>query len=241
MLHETRRSALSTARRSDYRFGGFTVTSGIPTLAHRDRSLYIGGMNALIKYENAAPTWTKKAARLGYTSAYTHFLTSKVLTTGSVLDVGAGTGTFALSWIEAGGSKELTLIDPSRAMLEQARSQFKLRGLRPKVVACDFEGFQSDTKFDAILASHVLEHLGDPLSAMRRFAQMLSAGGRLYLNVSKPHWCNWIIWLRYRHRWFRPETVCEMALAAGLGEVKVHDFRTGPPSRTSLGYIFSKP
>lgn len=198
-------------------------------------------MNASLKYENAAPTWSKKANRLGYTAAYANFLTGRVLATGSVLDVGTGTGTFALSWIDAGGSQELTLLDPSSAMLERAQSQFKERALSPKVVNCDFDGFRSNAEFDAILASHVLEHFDDPLRAMRRFADLLSSGGRLYLNASKPHWCNWLIWLRFRHRWYRPEIICEMAKEAGLIEVQVHSFRTGPPSRTSLGYIFSKP
>ncbi len=202
---------------------------------HEDR------MNTSIKYENAAPDWNKKVLRLGYNKAYSDFLAKAALDFGPVLDVGTGTGTFALSWIAAGGSANLTLLDPSKAMLEQARFHFAQIGLCPNVLNCGFEEFSSKAKYDAILASHVLEHFADPSKAMCQFAQKLFAGGRLYLIVSKPHWCNWIIWLRFRHRWFRPEIVCEMAQNAGLTELRVHSFLTGPPSRTSLGYIFSKP
>jgi ubiquinone/menaquinone biosynthesis C-methylase UbiE len=198
-------------------------------------------MNKSIRYENAASTWSKKVFRLGYTKAYSDFFAKSELACGPVLDVGTGTGAFALSWVEAGGSTELTLLDPSPAMLDQAGSHFAQRGLRPKVVNCGFADFPHDAKFDAILASHVLEHFADPSDAMRRFAQRLSSGGRLYLIISKPHWCNWMIWLRFRHRWFRPEVICEMAANAGLTELRLHKFLTGPPSRTSLGYIFSKP
>lgn len=198
-------------------------------------------MNASTRYESAAPTWSKKVFRLGYDAAYSDFLATSTLASGPVLDVGTGTGTFALSWIEAGGSSDLTLLDPSAAMLEQAGSQFALRGLCPKIVNCGFEEVPHGIKFNAILAAHVLEHFFDPSDAMCQLARKLTSGGRLYLIVSKPHWCNWLIWLRFRHRWFRPETVCEMAHTAGLTELQIHTFISGPPSRTSLGYIFSKP
>ena len=192
-------------------------------------------------YDTAAPTWSKKALRLGYTKAYSHFLAKAALASGSVLDVGTGTGTFALSWIEAGGSTDLTLLDPSAEMLALARSQFAKSGLNPKTVNCGLEDFLDDASFEAILAAHVLEHFSNPSDALRRFAQKLSSGGRLYLIISKPHWCNWMIWLRFRHRWYRPEVICEMARNVGLTELQIHSFPTGPPSRTSLGYIFSKP
>jgi demethylmenaquinone methyltransferase/2-methoxy-6-polyprenyl-1,4-benzoquinol methylase len=198
-------------------------------------------MNRSTTYETAAHNWSNKASRLGYVDAYADFLEQSVLASGSVLDVGAGTGTFSLSWIEAGGSKDLTLLDPSPAMLAQARAHFAQRHLSPKLVNSDFESFDSHETFDAILASHVLEHFKDPSHIMRRLNDHLAPGGRLYLNVSKPHWCNWLIWTRFRHRWFKPEAICEMAQNAGLTKLRIHKFRSGPPSRTSLGYIFFKP
>lgn len=222
-------------------FGSYTVKSGISTCARTSGTFYVAGMNTSIRYESAAPTWSKKAKRLGYTDAYAGFLAKSVRPSGPVLDVGTGTGTFALSWIEAGGSTDMSLLDPSAAMLERARAQFSQRGLRPRIINSGFEEFQTGAKFDAILASHVLEHFDDPSRVMRRFAHMLSSGGRLYLTVSKPHWCNWMIWLRFRHRWFRPEVIREIAQDAGLTQALLHQFLTGPPSRTSLGYIFSKP
>lgn len=194
-----------------------------------------------MRYQRAAPTWSEKAFRLEYPKAYSAFFKDNTLPSGPVLDVGTGTGTFTLSWIVAGGSTDLTLLDPSAAMLDQARSQLARHGLHSKFINCGFENFPHDVKFDAILASHVLEHFTDPFDKMCQFAQNLSSGGRLYLIVSKPHWCNWMIWLRFRHRWFRPEVVCEMAQNAGLTETLLHAFITGSPSRTSLGYIFSKP
>ncbi|GAA6207688.1 hypothetical protein NBRC116601_09810 [Cognatishimia sp. WU-CL00825] len=198
-------------------------------------------MRTLTVYEKVAPHWSKKALRLGYVGAYSDFLANSALGSGTVLDVGTGTGTFAFSWIDAGGSKDITLLDPSSAMLARAQEKFVHRGLNPQIVHSTFEDFPRHQKFDAILASHVLELFDAPSGVMQRFADQLSSGGHLYLTVSKPHWCNWMIWLRFRHRWFRPETICKMAQDVGLTKVRVHNFLTGPPSRTSHGYIFSKP
>ncbi len=198
-------------------------------------------MNTSSTYNIAAPTWAQKASRLGYTRAYAEFLTNRAQTTGAVLDVGTGTGTFATAWIDAGGSRNLTLLDPSKEMLAHAKTHLKKSGHSPAIVNATFEAFQNETTYDVILASHVLEHFNDPFSAMARFSKMLSSGGYIYLTVSKPHWCNWLIWLRFRHRWYHSIVISKMAESADLTVVHVHRFQSGPPSRTSIGYIFSKP
>ncbi|MBW4706600.1 class I SAM-dependent methyltransferase [Roseobacter sp. YSTF-M11] len=198
-------------------------------------------MTVIAKYEGAAPTWTRTVLRLGYASAYRAFFKANTCACGPVLDVGTGTGIFADSWIEAGGSADLTLLDPSAAMLRQARRHFERRGLFPTVLQCSLEDLADDISYNAILAAHVFEHLDEAHLAMGLLARKLRPGGRLYLVVSKPHWCNWLIWLRFRHRWFQPEAVCDIARHAGLRGVAVHDFDAGPPSRTSQGYVFEKP
>lgn len=198
-------------------------------------------MDLRSSYDKAAVTWRQKLVRLGYIKAYTGFLAHSALETGAVLDVGTGTGAFAVSWIEVGGSPDMTLLDPSSAMLDQASLQFRRLGLRPNVINSGLEDLPKDVQFDAILASHVLEHFADPMAAMGLLSQRLVSGGWLYLIVSKPHWCNWVIWVKFRHRWFQAETVQRMARNAGLTTKRLHVFRQGPPSRTSLGYIFLKP
>ncbi|MGH1444503.1 MAG: class I SAM-dependent methyltransferase [Cognatishimia sp.] len=198
-------------------------------------------MNTLTRYEHAAPTWSKKARRLGYTDAYIGFLKRSAITSGPVLDVGTGSGDFALSWVAAGGSTDLTLLDPSAAMLNHAAAQFAEAGYAPTLLKCGLDDLSCDAQYDAILASHVIEHFADPFEAMRGLALRLKPGGQLFMVVSKPHWCNWAIWLRFRHRWYSAETVCHFAERAGLDLIRTHAFRSGPPKRTSLGYIFQKP
>ncbi len=197
-------------------------------------------MDIIAKYDRTAPRWSAKIEQLGYPEAYANFLRQDLVQSGAVLDLGTGTGALARAWIDVGGSQTLTLLDVSAAMLKQAREGFRSVGISPGIIYSRFEDFRPPQKYDVILAAHFLEHCKDPTEAMGRIADLLRPKGRLCLVVSKPHWCNWLLWLRFRHRWFSPESICCMARTAGLSHVRTHRFSAGPPSRTSLGYIFAR-
>ncbi|RED18406.1 class I SAM-dependent methyltransferase [Pontivivens insulae] len=204
-------------------------------------SVTLLSMDIAQKYDHAAPLWGQKVTQLGYTAAYDGFLSGQVAETGAVLDVGTGTGAFARSWIRQGGSPAMTLLDPSPAMLAMARRSLATHGLTPWTICAPMEHLPQDARYDAILGAHVLEHFDPAQDGFQRLAHHLAPGGRLYLVISKPHWCNWLIWLRYRHRWYAPGRIEVMARQAGLIPMRTHRFHAGPPSRTSLGYIFTKP
>lgn len=177
----------------------------------------------------------------GYSAAYAGLLKNRINPYGAVLDAGTGTGTFARVWAEAGGSKDLTLLDPSQAMLAAAQANLGAVDVAPKVELASIEAFDTSVPYATILAAHVIEHCPAPELALQNFADWLEPEGRLFLVVSKPHWCNWLIWLRYRHRWFSAQQVYQMAARAGLHALGTHVFKSGSPSRTSLGYLFAKP
>jgi ubiquinone/menaquinone biosynthesis C-methylase UbiE len=198
-------------------------------------------MDMIAKYDNAAPEWQQKIHRLGYRQAYSQFLAERTIPSGCVLDAGTGTGAFAQAWIIAGGSMNLTLLDPSGNMLAKAQTNLAALKVKAKTARNQLEAFTPCSPFRAILAAHVIEHCEDPRAALLRFADWLQPGGLLFLVVSKPHWCNWLIWIRYRHRWFSEKQIQQMADAAGLKHRLTHHFTSGPPSFTSLSYIFSKP
>lgn len=179
--------------------------------------------------------------RMGYSRAYQGFLEDHIDASRPVLDIGTGTGLFAEAWLAAGGSRDLTLIEPSVPMLGVALDRFAAASLPVEGIATTLEGYQPTRSFQTILAAHVIEHCDDPMNALEKMSQCLRVGGMVILVVSKPHWCNWFIWLRYRHRWFAPEMLRHWADAAGLDHVTTHAFSSGPPSRTSFGYVFQKP
>jgi ubiquinone/menaquinone biosynthesis C-methylase UbiE len=101
----------------------------------------------------------------------------------TVLDMGCGTGAFALN--AAAHYDTVHAVDVSKAMLARARRKAKRAGL--KNVCFHHGGFltydhQADP-VDAVSTSVALHHLPDfwKLVGLRRLAAMLRPGGRLYL------------------------------------------------------------
>lgn len=88
---------------------------------------------------------------------------------GAILDVGCGSGT-ALDWYKSRGWKTHGL-DISRRAIELCRA----RG--HEGYCCEIENLPGKHLFDAIRASHVLEHLPNPITAMAAFSRLLKPGG----------------------------------------------------------------
>ncbi|MEM1351558.1 MAG: class I SAM-dependent methyltransferase [Pseudomonadota bacterium] len=196
------------------------------------------------KYDLAAPAWGDKMRALGYFDGYMGFLgTQAPLAQGdlSVTDVGAGSGSFAEAWVVIHGAPgAMTLLDPSQGMLHRAQAALHARGVAPRLVR-SLLGAQSHEPVDVLLAAHVIEHCPDPAAALAQMHAMLRPGGRLFLVVSKPHWCNAIIWLQWRQRTFGKAEITKLVSAAGFGIEQHYAFPTGPPSRTSRGIIARRP
>ena len=101
----------------------------------------------------------------------------------TVIDMGCGTGAFAVH--AAKHSRKVYAVDVSKAMLRCARRKAK----KEKLDNVEFHrgGFltyeHKAVPVDAIVSTAVLHHLPDfwKLTGLRRLAQMLKIGGRLYL------------------------------------------------------------
>lgn len=195
------------------------------------------------RYDRAAPAWGDKMRTLGYYDGYLGFLSApaeRINGDVSVIDVGAGTASFAEAWVAVYGSpRELTLLDPSAAMLERGSAALGRRGVPVRQFRANL-GEAQIPPADVVLAGHVIEHCGDPLEALRDMRDLLREGGRLHLVVSKPHWCNAIIWFQWRHRTFREAEILELMGQAGFHIERLYAFPSGPPSRTSRGIVATK-
>jgi len=196
-----------------------------------------------MRYDAAAPRWGDKMRTLGYYDAYLGFLSSQDIGPNrevSVTDIGAGTAAFAEAWVALNGvPKNLTLIEPSKSMLEIGQAALNRRGVDPTIVQATLAEADVEPS-DEILAAHVIEHCPDPLIALRQIYALLRPGGRLHLVVSKPHWCNAIIWLQWRHRTFQNDEILSLLNEAGFETLHVYVFPSGPPSRTSRGIIAAR-
>jgi SAM-dependent methyltransferase len=93
-----------------------------------------------------------------------------------LLDVGCGYGDFVALMREGGWRAEG--VDPSPVVTEAAAR----RGLAVRTGTLEeFEG--APASFDAVTMFYVLEHLADPMGALRKAYRLLSPGGVLLLRV----------------------------------------------------------
>lgn len=194
-------------------------------------------------YDRAAATWGRRVARLGYRAAYeslaAHALAGQ--TPARVADIGSGTGELARAVCKLCRPTDLLLVDASGPMLARARMTVWGMADHTTTRCARLDDLASVPRFDLVLAGHLIEHAPDPGRALAALADLVAPGGRLLAVISRPHWCQWPIWLVWRHRWFPPATVACMARASGLGAPRVFPLGPGPPGRTSLGYLFVKP
>ena len=194
--------------------------------------------NALLRaYDKAAEGWHEGISKLGYPGAYRALLTTHPPAPATrVLDAGTGSGAFAAAFLDvAGPPAHLTLLDPSRPMLEEAGTRLRTQGTTPELIETGI-GTDLAARFDVVLCAHVIEHLPDPAAALTWLLGRLAPGGRLYLAASRPHWCTAILRWKWGHRAFRPEEMLEMFRTVGASATPFA-FPAGPPSRTSMGYV----
>jgi len=198
------------------------------------------------RYDKAADWWHAKIHKLGYRTAYEDLvrLALSGIFARSVAEVGAGTGDLAASYCSILGSpKQLVLVDSSAAMLSRAVANLGEAGTTScslETIHSSLESYKTETLFDVVLCAHVIEHCDDPQRAIRAIAELLEPGGYALMVISRPHWCQWIIWLRWQHRWFSAPEVDRMANAAGLTLMRTIQPCSGPPSRTSFGYLMQR-
>ncbi len=197
------------------------------------------------RYDLSARGWTEKLARIGYVTAYRDFLRAcgPDLKRGArICDMGCGSGVFAQAAIgKTGKAVDLTLVDPSAKMLEQASLALRTKVATLSCHQLFLEQFEPRHRFDLMLGAHVIEHCRNPQAALGKMYECLAPGGQMLLVISRPHWCQWLIWLRWRHRWYASEQIDRLARSAGLPAAEHHQFVAGPPSRTSFGYCFKRP
>lgn len=193
------------------------------------------------EYDNAASIWGDKMRTLGYYDAYLGLISSlnfRAPAGHRILDIGAGTAAFSEAWVAINGpDQSITLLDPSSAMLARGAFALRQRNVEPEIALNTLDEYKSETMFDCLLAAHVLEHAEEPISALCDMRRLVDRDARLWLVVSKPHWCNAIIWLKWRHRSYTPATVADMLAKSGWIMEHEYHFPSGPPSRTSRGYL----
>ena len=112
-----------------------------------------------------------------------------------LLDVGAGTGQLLALARERGWA--VAAVEPSGDACQSLREQFGAGSVVGRDLADLRDGVES---YDAVIMAHVIEHLPDPLAALRSAWRLLAPGGRLV--VATPNEASLYEWLwQARQRW----------------------------------------
>lgn len=97
---------------------------------------------------------------------------------GSCLQVGCAHGDQTSLLLER--FADLTVLEPDPTFIAHTRERL---GDRVNFAEALLEDYETDRRFETIVFSHVLEHVLDPVAALRRLGALLAPGGRLYVVV----------------------------------------------------------
>jgi ubiquinone/menaquinone biosynthesis C-methylase UbiE len=96
-----------------------------------------------------------------------------------LLDVGCGPGTITADLAAVVGPAAVTAVDASQGVLDQARETAEAAGMGGVTFAvADVHALQfADDSFDVVHAHQVLQHVGDPVQALREMRRVCRPGG----------------------------------------------------------------
>jgi SAM-dependent methyltransferase len=159
---------------------------------------------------------------------------------GDLLDVGCGRGDLAARFRAAGWSAHGLDISPEAVQAAQSAGVEAWEGTLASAP-------WPDASFDLVVMNHSLEHMPDPMVALRRAYALLRPGGSLIVAV--PNWRSWqrrlfgSYWLHVdipRHlAHYSPEALHAAAHAAGFRRGRTRRYVTAVGLPISLGYRFS--
>jgi SAM-dependent methyltransferase len=137
--------------------------------------------------------------------------------TGRVVEYGAGIGN--VSELLAPLAKELTLVEPSRALIGQLTQRFagtsnvriEEEALEPHVERI------ADASFDTAILVNVLEHIEDDRKAVSNLFRVLAPGGRLLIFVPAMQWLMSDLDREHGHfrRYHKPDLTAKVAAVGG--------------------------
>jgi 2-polyprenyl-3-methyl-5-hydroxy-6-metoxy-1,4-benzoquinol methylase len=96
----------------------------------------------------------------------------------TVLEMGYGEGNFTQELVNRGFKP--TVLDGSEVLLKKAK---ELHGDKVEVASALFEEYQPEKKFDCVLATHVLEHVDNPVALLNEMKTWIHEKGKIIIIV----------------------------------------------------------
>ncbi len=124
----------------------------------------------------------------------------------NILEIGGATGKLVDHFIATNEDFSWNIIEPSEQKSKDSRVQF-FRGF--------FEEFEFEQKFDAIIHSHLCEHVYEPHTFFDKINSILEIGGIQYISIpNMKHWLSmgYLNTLNFEHTFYIDEYVLEYIL-----------------------------
>jgi 2-polyprenyl-3-methyl-5-hydroxy-6-metoxy-1,4-benzoquinol methylase len=96
----------------------------------------------------------------------------------SILELGYGEGNFTEELVKR--NFQPTIIDGSNVLLEIAKKKFKDK---INIINELFENIDNNELYDVIIATHVLEHVDDPILLLKKLSNILNDNGKIIIIV----------------------------------------------------------
>jgi ubiquinone/menaquinone biosynthesis C-methylase UbiE len=188
------------------------------------------------RYDASADHWDNYLARLGQLHDYQLLFKSQAVRpylhldqTSHILDCGVGTGAFSLALLDSiAHPVQVSGIDISYPMLTHAQQHLEHRCPTLDLRWGDIRRLPfADESFDAVIFAHVLEHLADPVAALREMVRVLKPGAPLVGSVTRKGLGQLLLSLRWHNRGFAAHQLDACLQATGLEAVRSFDYGTG--------------
>jgi len=177
LCNEIREEEINFARTDAYRYSTFEETNAN---VYSDDAFMERYMHGLL-YSHVL--WYMHASSLHF---FRQRLAARVMPGGKVMEVGSGHGLLIYLALTELGLAEAVAWDISSISLEQTRAALTQLGAadRARYAIQDMHKVQPGGEtFDLIILSHLLEHLEDPVDALRKMRHAVAKGGYLFVNV----------------------------------------------------------
>ncbi|HEY1093369.1 MAG TPA: class I SAM-dependent methyltransferase [Glycomyces sp.] len=135
----------------------------------KETATYIHGHHESVLRSHAWRTAENSAA----------YLLAELRPDSTILDIGCGPGTISADFAALVPDGHVTAVDYAPAIVDQAAKEAESRGLANMTfgVADVHELQYEDDTFDVVHAHQVLQHVGDPVQALREMRRVAKPGG----------------------------------------------------------------
>lgn len=181
-------------------------------------------------YDRNATYWDSALYRLAYFGAYVR-LFRQLMREGvlsqpqRVLDCGIGAGILSEALARAADTPvQLHGVDLSPKLLAVAAAKFRAQGVAAEFALADIRQLPyRDERMDAVVSALVLEHVPEPVDAIKEMARVLRRQRMLLIVATRQGAPDHYFRRKYHYQPYSPEAILTWLRTTGLQHVRAYD------------------